>query len=263
LSQVEKTQDRELEVLVRYNLALVLRTQGQLDEARSQIETSVHLIESQRLKLARFELRSSYFASVRQFYELHADILMQLHRDRPGKGLDAQAFEVSERARARSLLESLKESEANIRADADADLVEKKRTVQRQLNEASLRRARLSADTDRLELDAVMKEIDRLTTEYQQLEARMRSNSARYAALPPPQPLGLKDSQLLLDDNSILLEYMLGDKRSYLWAVTRTISIALNCRPAPKSNLQCVTFVKICWLTSRLPAKRSSSDRPA
>ena len=68
----------------------------------------------------------------------------------------------------------------------------------------------------------MVKEIDALTTQYEELQARIRSNSARLAAAAPPQPVRLKDSQLLLDDNSMLLEYLLGDDRSYLWVVTRT-----------------------------------------
>ena len=101
-------------------------------------------------------------------------------------------------------------------------ILEQERSVQTQFNEASVRRAQLSGKPGSAEMAAVVKEIDRLTTQYEELEARIRSNSARYAAATPPQPLGLKDSQLLLDDNSMLLEYMLGDERSYLWVVTRT-----------------------------------------
>lgn len=216
----EKTKDRELEVLVRYNLALVQRSRGKLDEARVQTEKSLDLIESLRLKLVRFELRSSYFASVRQFYELYADVLMQLHRQHPNEGLDAKAFEVSERARARSLLDYLQQSEVNIRADADTALLDQERSVQQQMNDASVRRAQLSSNPNSAEWTAVVKELDALTTRYEELQARIRSNSARFAALTPPQPLGLKDSQSLLDDNSVLLEYMLGDDRSYLWLVT-------------------------------------------
>jgi CHAT domain-containing protein len=220
ISLAEKTGDRELEVSVRYNLAQVQKSLGRLDDAKSQIETSLKLIESLRLKLARFELRSSYFASVRQFYELYVDVLMQLHRKAPDQSLDAQAFAVSERARARSLLDSLKESEVNIRADADAALLDEERLVQEQLNNASVRRAHLSANPASAELDEVVKEIDRLTTQYQELEARIRSNSSRYAAAPLPQPFDLQESRRLLDDNSMLLEYMLGDEHSYLWVIT-------------------------------------------
>lgn len=254
----EKTQDRELEVLVRYNIARVQRSMGQLEDARVQIEKSLDFIESLRLKLVRFELRSSYFASVRQFYELYADVLMQLHRDHPRDGLDGKAFEVSERARARSLLDYLKESEINIRADADTALLEQERTVQRQMNEASVRRAQLSANPGSAESTAVVKEIDALTTQYEELQARIRSNSVRFASGSPPQPIGLKDSQLLLDDKSMLLEYMLGEDRSYLWVVTQTDLYSFELPPRSKIELEVEEFRQL--LTANQPVPRENYE---
>jgi CHAT domain-containing protein/predicted negative regulator of RcsB-dependent stress response len=254
----EKTQDREIEVLVRYNIAQVQRSLGQLDDARVQIEKSLDLIESLRLKLVRFELRSSYFASVRQFYELYADVLMQLHRRHPHDGLDAKAFQVSERARARSLLEYLRQSEIDVRADADTAILEQERSVQRQMNEASIRRAQLSARPDSAEMAAVVKEIDALTTQYEELQARIRSNSARLAAASPPPLLSLKDSQLLLDDNSLLLEYMLGDDRSYVWVVTRTDLQSFELPPRSQIESEVEKFRQL--LTPNLPVAGEASE---
>lgn len=254
----EKTQDRELEVSVRYNIAEVQRSLGQLEDARVQVEKSLDLIESLRLKLANFDLRSSYFASVRQFYELYADVLMQLHRQHPRDGLDAKAFEVSERARARSLLDYLQQSEENIRADADTALLEQERNVQHQMNEASVRRAQLSANPASAEMAAVLKEIDSLTTQYEELQARIRSNSARSAALQPPQPLGLKDSQSLLDDKSMLLEYMLGDDRSYLWVVTPTELQSFELPPRSQIESEVEEFRKL--LTANQPLAGESYE---
>src|SRR5262249_48905508 len=53
-------------------------------------------------------------------------------------------------------------------------------------------------------------------------EAEIRRTSPRYAELKYPQPLGLPDIQRMLDSETLLLEYFLGDERSYLWAVTPT-----------------------------------------
>src|SRR6185295_816249 len=50
---------------------------------------------------------------------------------------------------------------------------------------------------------------------------QIRTGSPRYAALTQPQPLSVKDlQQQVLDNDSLFLEYMLGDERSYVWAVT-------------------------------------------
>ncbi|MGH8058632.1 MAG: CHAT domain-containing protein, partial [Candidatus Entotheonellia bacterium] len=65
------------------------------------------------------------------------------------------------------------------------------------------------------------KELDALLLEYQELQAQMRAKSPRYAALTHPQPLGLPEiQQQLLDEGSLLLEYVLGEESSYLFAVT-------------------------------------------
>jgi CHAT domain-containing protein len=62
-----------------------------------------------------------------------------------------------------------------------------------------------------------------LTTELAEIKARIKTSNPHYAALTQPQPLALKEiQQQVLEDDTLLLEYALGEKRSYLWAVTPT-----------------------------------------
>src|SRR5262249_6049339 len=71
--------------------------------------------------------------------------------------------------------------------------------------------------------EAEAKEIRNLTNEYDQLQAEIKSKSPRYASLTQPQPLTLQGiQQQVLNENTLLLEYALGDEHSYLWAVTTT-----------------------------------------
>src|SRR5262249_29146506 len=57
--------------------------------------------------------------------------------------------------------------------------------------------------------------------EYQETEALIRRTSPRYAAFTQPQPLSVKEiQQQVLDPETLLLEYSLGEGRSFLWAVT-------------------------------------------
>ena len=71
-----------------------------------------------------------------------------------------------------------------------------------------------------------------LTTEYQEVEAEIRATSPRYAALTQPQPLSLAEiQQQVLDPDTLLLEYALGEERSYLWAVSPT---SINSYQLPK-----------------------------
>jgi len=67
------------------------------------------------------------------------------------------------------------------------------------------------------------KDIRDLQAEYQDVQAAIRKSSPRYAALTQPSPLTVKQIQEeLLDGDSLLLEYALGEKRSYLWVVSNT-----------------------------------------
>jgi CHAT domain-containing protein len=68
---------------------------------------------------------------------------------------------------------------------------------------------------------AVSKELEALTTEYDQVQTRIRQVSPRYAALIEPSPIGVEAIQKqLLDPDTLLLEYALGEQKSFVWAVT-------------------------------------------
>ena len=70
------------------------------------------------------------------------------------------------------------------------------------------------------EIAALHREISALEDEYQQVQAGIRKSSPQYSALTQPQPLDLKGIQRQLDPNTVLLEYSLGEQRSYAWVVT-------------------------------------------
>ncbi|HEX9945149.1 MAG TPA: CHAT domain-containing tetratricopeptide repeat protein, partial [Thermoanaerobaculia bacterium] len=80
---------------------------GNLIAARRFLTTALDFVESLRTKAYRAELRTSYLAGRQDFYDLLVEILMEQHRREPAKGYDLQAFEASEKARSRSLLDVL------------------------------------------------------------------------------------------------------------------------------------------------------------
>lgn len=148
---------------------------------------------------------------------------MQLHQQTPSQGYDGQALHISERARARSLLELLTEATANIRQSADPKLLEQERNLQQQLNTLERRRYELSSGQyTEQQLDEIKQKSQSLLTQLKQLETQIRITSPRYAALKYPEPLTLQQiQQQVLDDDTLLLQYSLSKERSYLWAVTK------------------------------------------
>ncbi len=210
------------EAFTLFHIARVKRDLGDLGKALSEIEASVRLAESLRTNVASRDVRASFVASTHRYYELHADILMQLHRQQPSQDFARRSFEATEKARARSFVESLREAHQDFRQDVDPVLLERERALEKVMEAKLAQRAELTRKPGQ-DATTLTKEIDRLTAEYDSIRAQIKLKSPRYAALMEPQPFTLDQiQQRILDADSILLEYMLGDERSYLWAVTRT-----------------------------------------
>ena len=204
-----------------YALARIERERGNLEQSLGYLEEVVSIVDSRRATVAGTELRISYLAFNQEYYEEYIDLLMQLHEQRPGVGYDALALQASERARARALLDSMVEGRADIRQGCDPALLERERTLQRQISVKDAQRAKLlSAPRTPEQIAAADRAVEALITELQQVQAQIRATSPRYAALTQPQPLDLNQMQALLDPETLLLVYRLGKRRSFLWVVS-------------------------------------------
>jgi CHAT domain-containing protein len=164
-------------------MAIVQRKQGNLTQAKTQIESAIDRIESEKAQLEQEKKQedqkkiakstayksylklADYLASKHNYYAFYIDLLMDLHQQSPSSGYEELAFQASERSHARSLRAMLNRSNQKTNATA----------------------------------------------------------SDKPQAIQLAQPLSLKDiQQQLLDDKTLLLEYALGQDKSYLWAVTKT-----------------------------------------
>ncbi|MEK7833318.1 MAG: CHAT domain-containing protein, partial [Acidobacteriota bacterium] len=230
--------NRAGEAQALFGLAQAERALGRLPESRRLIESALAKVESVRAGVGSQQFRTSYLATVQRLYEFNLDLLMQLHRAQPATGpamgFDALALQASERARARSLLEQLTESRADIRRGVDAALLAREQELTQLLNAKAQRQSQLSPRTGDNQRRELQQEIRQLEDEYQQVQAKIRQTSPQYAALTQPQPLGATEIQSLLDADTLLLEYALGEERSYLWAVSAN---GINSYELPKRSL--------------------------
>jgi len=201
-----------------YGLAKLDRERGDFAAVLRRIESAIALIERTRADVRSQQLRASYTASTQKFYEIQIDTLMRLHQTRPAEGFDALAVQASERARARSLLELLVESRVDVREGVDAALLERELYLTRQLNAKATRQLELGANSP--QFAPLKQEISQLENEFEMVRAAIRKDNPRYDALVQPQPLTLAEIQQQLDDDTLLLEYKLGDEVSWLWAIT-------------------------------------------
>jgi CHAT domain-containing protein/predicted negative regulator of RcsB-dependent stress response len=235
--------DRQGEALSLYGIARVERSQNKLTEAREKIVKAIKDIESLRTRMTSSRLRMTYLAARQDYYELEIDIRMRLYQATQSKTEMELALLASERARARNLLDLLTEAQADIRQGVDPQLLALERTKRDQLAEKRKQFQTLLNDKHTEEQEsAAERELQALTRSFDQTQAEIRKRSPRYASLTQPQPLNPAQIQQLLDDNSVLLEYALGEERSYLWLVTPTDIQVYTLPPRSKIETAAAAF---------------------
>ena len=175
----EKTGQIEEIAKIQYELAWIYRALNRLDDSRFAIERTIDLVENQRISISNFDTRALYFASVHRYYALYVQVLMLLNQRDPEHGFSKKAFEASERSKVRSLLDLLTTSDQ----DAPCDEL-----LQRQLEA----------------VDAT----------------KVRAADAKQEALSVAPTLTLEEVQAEIgNEDTALLEYALGDEKSYVWVV--------------------------------------------
>lgn len=212
-----------------YGLARVESARGNLSAALALVGQAIEIVESLRARTANQQLRTSLLASKHDYYDLDIDLKMRLAEQSPAGGYTEAAFESSEQARARGLIDLLSEARADIRRGVSAELATREAELKRRLGAVSdrllaLRGSRVRAQDSAsvsAEIEGLKREFDELSTRYDDVLATIRSKGPRYAQLTQPAHPSAPRLRGLLDPNTVLLEYALGDERSYLWAVTR------------------------------------------
>ena len=202
------------------------------EQALSSYREALKTIETIRAgSLRADESRTTFLATTEDVYDeaasAFADMaLLNSTGGGPlsGTGLDyaAESFRIMESGRARSLLDMLAEVHAQVTEGVPPDLLKRKQdNLDRQQAIAEqLTGIALSSDQKQKPSD-LEKELDKLQTEFDQIENQIRTASPRYAALTAAEPLSLADvQQKVVDDGTALLEYALGNDSSYMFVVT-------------------------------------------
>lgn len=206
-------------------LALATRETGDLQRAIEYGGRALSDIESVRGDIADPRLRAFYLAARRDYYDLQIDLTMQLQAspDAPAGSAEA-AFALSERARARSLVDLLREAHIEL-DEPDPELATRRARLyaalgdlRRQRDQRRLYGAKGAADGS---LETIVDELAEIENELNLLDAEARTANPKRASLTAPRPLSAAELRAALDEDSTLIEYALGEETSYVWVVTR------------------------------------------
>jgi CHAT domain-containing protein len=250
-------EDPYAEVRATGSLARLQFQRGDLESAAQSSERALAGIEAMRSDIPEQQLRTSFFSSMHAYYDLSIQILEELDRRHPGAGYQWQAFLTAERARARMLLDQVSRQPgpqpSHSHETSPALLAEYQEA------EAALRtqQKRLAASSSRSpELRAA---IARLTLRRDALAAESAASHSSTEA-----PLTLQSVQSLLPGkHSALLEYWIGQRASYLWAITSTGLLCLRLPPSSAIEAASRSYVKSLFAVANNDPNLSAEQRAA
>lgn len=216
-------------------LARVDRKTGRPEQALERLETATRVLESVHRGIGVPGRKASFLASQREVVELLVDTLMTLHDRHPSRGHDRAALEASERARSRALLGMLGGSGAGLGPGVDPALRTRLQAAERQVTAKTSRQLRLLGSPDDPEpLRHAEQELYRALSELEEVRSEIRQKNPRYATLQQPTTLDEPAIRALLDESTVLLEFFLGQRRSFLWWLTKDSVATFELPPRPE-----------------------------
>ena len=209
-------------------LASAARAEGRLEDAISNAQQSVTLNESVRAQVASPELRAHYSAASRRYFQNLIDLQMSgVSTASNVRVLHFQkALTTSENARSRLTIDLLNSASVNLRSNADSSLLAKERELLDELAAKSQQRDRLlrrpvdAPDTEQAlaELDTSMTDIE---NQLHVLDSAIHKSDPAYASLSRLSTLTGAEIQNSLDEETVLLQFALGENGGFVWAVSR------------------------------------------
>jgi CHAT domain-containing protein/Tfp pilus assembly protein PilF len=196
-----------------HDLGLVYRRTGRVEAASGLLLRALDALESQNTKLGGTEdVRSGFAAGFGAYYHDAIITLIDL-------GRHSQALHVLERSRARSLLGLLAERDLLFTADLPRELAREKRLLDGDYDSVQAQIAKLSPANDAAEVQKLLARLRELRQKQEDMVARIRKASPRFASLKYPEPLDLAGVRSALDPGTAFLAYSVGTDQAVLFVV--------------------------------------------
>lgn len=202
--------------------ARALLALGRLAEARAEAESSLLLVDDLRARLSTASLQTSYAATKASYRETLTEILMRLAAARGGAGYAEEALLLNDQARARTLVDALPKVVDGLRKEIDPEHGKAQDALLAEIRglEDRLRLAEGGSDSD-AEVRDLRIELRQRVDRFERNEEALRRRDPRFGELTAPRRASLRMVQReLLDRDTALLFYALGDERSFVWLVS-------------------------------------------
>ena len=258
LARLEGGPAPEVTWQLRAGLATTLRSRGALAEAARELLAGIGEIEQVAGGLELEEQRSAFQADKWDVYVDLAQVEYQRGRTEP-------AFEISERLRARQMLDLLARGRIG-RQGPLGQLALREQDLRRQIGERAMQAGAREPTEQALalrdpgsagEADArANQELAQLQEDYGKLLLEIRSADPSYAGLVRGETVAARSVMAVLGSDEALLEYLVGDSTTLVFVVTRDTVAGLDLELSHDALTAQVDFAR-----SRLASPKEAAAR--
>jgi CHAT domain-containing protein len=220
LQTFEALNDRIDQSATLFALGQLEMKSSNFDTAENHFRQAIETTESVRSRSTTRDLTAAFSATVHDRYLQYIQCLMR-HND---KQAAVRAFEISESERARSLVEFLRSTETNLLAGLDPELAKQEKSLRHLIRVKEDDRVALVGKTNtKADLEKLDTELAQFEEQYKSLSATISRRYPAYDQITRPRGWDLSriQNEVVNDDDTVLLEYILGADKSYVWAITR------------------------------------------
>ena len=202
------------EAAVLYTRAQAERRSGKSEEALASLGAAITLLE--RARIISVPTESARAQLVARNSHIFADTIALLL----DRGKVDEALAVSEAYHGRAFLDSLVESRADLRRVLPKEIVEKENDILNQIS--NIQREMWQEGVSQERQQRLKKNLAAAEAALEQFQLQVRYSNPQYANLEHPEPLPVERIQReLLDSDTGLIEYVVGEEKSFAWLVSK------------------------------------------
>jgi CHAT domain-containing protein len=228
-------------------LGRMVENEGDDQKTFEYYAKAISIIESTRGKFTDPGLKSLFMRDKSRLYERMIQLLYKMQRA-------PEALHYLERAKARVMLDMLSEKTLSSKNKEENELLHQEQALRKQINEISMRQEKISLErppepkegiSEAQESEKPISELERLESQHRAILEKIEKSNSELASLVSINPLKAIEIQGLLDLDTALLAYFLGQEANFLFLATREKVMAVPLGTDPEKLFQKIREFRI------------------
>jgi CHAT domain-containing protein len=229
LMESEKVKKADSMWRAQNGLGWIAEKEGDNQKAFEHYAKAITIIESMRGKFTDPGLKALFMKDKLRVYERMIQLLQKMKRT-------PEALHYLERARARVMLDMLAEKGFSSKNKEENELLTQERALRKQIDEISMERGRIGFEgpqeigeeiSEAQVPEKQISELERLQAQHRAILEKIEKLNPELSSLISINPLKAREIQMLLDGETVLLEYFLGEEGRFVFVITREKVLAV------------------------------------